>query len=191
MPWTSSSGSGRPPARRTCAASSGATSGSSAAAAGQPGVALHDRPIGRLAFSADGALLASGAEDGTIVLSGLDRPGPRTRPPRTPRTGHGPDILPRWEAPGLGVLGRGPLGRAVGPGHGAGTMAAVRSLSSIRDVAFAADGKIMVTLGERAATLWDTITGEIQSRIPLPEGSDMGMALAPDGRTLVTGGARR
>ena len=95
----------------------------------QPGMALHDRPISRLAFSADGALLASGAEDGTIVHLGPRQARPAPRSPRTPRTGHGPDILPRWEAPGLGVLGRGPLGRTVGPGHGAGTMAPVRSLS--------------------------------------------------------------
>ena len=46
-----------------------------------------------------------------------------------------------------------------------------------------------MTLGEQAATLWDPISGEIKRRIPLPEGSDMSMALASDGRTMVTGGA--
>ncbi len=163
MPWTSSSGSGRPPARRTCAASSGATSGSSAGAAASLARPCTTGPISRLAFSADGALLASGAEDGTIVLSSLDRPGPRNV-----LHGHrGPVTALTFSRDGK-LLASASSGEDHSvalwdPATGRERWRRSGPSPSVRDVAFAADGKIMVTLGERAATLWDAITGEIKA----------------------------
>ena len=154
----------------------------------EPGVALHDRPIGRLAFSADGTLLASGADDGTIVISGLDRPGPRHV-----LHGHrGPVTALTFSRDGK-LLASASSGEDHSvalwdPATGRERWRRSNPSRAILDVAIAANGKLMVTLGERAATLWDAITGEIQRRIPLPEGSDKGMALAPDGRTLITSG---
>jgi eukaryotic-like serine/threonine-protein kinase len=154
----------------------------------QLGVALHDRPIRRLAFSSDGALLASGADDGTIVLSSPERSGPR----KVLQGHHAPVTALRFSHDGK-LLASASSGEdhsialwdtATGREHWRQSGPS----QSVRDLAFAVYGKIMVTLGERAATLWDACAGEINGRIPLPEGCDTSMALAPDGQTLVTGG---
>ena len=61
--------------RFACGISSGARRGSSVATFG------HDAPIVRLAVSADGAMLASSAEDRTVKLWTLDTLAPRRRLP--------------------------------------------------------------------------------------------------------------
>ncbi len=155
----------------------------------QPPEAQHNRPIRRLAFSPDGALLASGAEDGMIVLSAVDRPGPRKllqghKGPVTELTfTHDGNVLASASSGEDHSLALWDLATGQERWRRSGLSEAVRI------VQFAVDGKLMVTLSERAATLWNAITGEIKGRVPLPKGSDEAMALAPDGKTLITGGS--
>ena len=145
----------------------------------QLSVALHRRPVGHLTFSPDGAVLASGAEDGTIVLSRIDRLGP-------------PTVLPGHQGPITALAfsrdGKRLASASSGEDHSVALWDPATGRErwrrpdlspSIRGVAFSADGKIMVTLAERSAMLWDTSTGQIQSRLALPADSDHGDGTGP------------
>ncbi len=152
-------------------------------------IARHARRVGRLAFSPDGARLASGADDGTIVLSDGGGTGSRMlieahRQPvtalafaangeRLASASSGDDhSIAIWDS----ATGR-ELWRGTAPS------------TSVPDLALAADKERLVTLGERSAILWNTSTSQIERQIALPVGSDAGMAATADGRALVTSGA--
>jgi WD40 repeat protein/serine/threonine protein kinase len=150
--------------------------------------ALHARGVGRLAYSADGTRLATGADDGTIVLSSAD--GTRLR---MQIQGHRQPVT----ALAFSADGRRLASASSGPDHSVAVweVATGRELwrraassDSVRDAAFAARGNRLVTLGERCATLWNALTGQIDRQIALPQSSDEAMALAADGLTMATGG---
>jgi WD40 repeat protein/serine/threonine protein kinase len=154
----------------------------------QLGAPVHSQPIRRLAFSPDGSLIASGADDGTIALSGALEPDRR----KTLRGHDGPVASLAFSGDGK-LLASASTGvdRSVAVWDVATGLKLRRQPTPtevVRDLALAADGSVMVTLGERSATVRDAATGQVRKRLSLPAGSDLGMALAPDGRTVVTGG---
>jgi WD40 repeat protein len=158
---------------------------------------LEDGPgsLTRLAFSADGALLAGGGQDGTVtvwdmasgrVLARLERKGTQVSglsfspDGRTLAVALLPGAGPEAEAEGgllLWDVQRQQV-RASLPGHAAGT----------RCVAFAPDGRVLATGGDDGLMrLWDVASG--QERVALEWHLDdvCAVAFSPDGQTVVSG----
>jgi WD40 repeat protein len=55
------------------------------------------------------------------------------------------------------------------------------------ELAFTADGRRLITVGE-AARVWDVETAHLIKEVHPPTYTDICLALTPDGRTLITGG---
>jgi WD40 repeat protein len=154
----------------------------------------HETPVISLAFSPDGAGLASGdSEDGTLLLWDL-----KSRKPRHVLRGHFPDVLSMAYSPDgkLIATGDGYSGGSTGgldaqirlwnvedgklvrqfPGH----------LNSVQSLTFSPDGKMLASAGHDArAKLWDVATGKRLHQLRGADAQFQSVAFSPNGNTVV------
>ena len=154
----------------------------------------HRGPVGDVAFSADGAMLASAGTDGSVRLWDVHRRRPQGRP----LTGHrgavaaaafspdgrtlasvGEDLTVRlWDPAG------GRLREAALTGHQRGTGMAG---GGVWDVAFAPDGRTLATAGgDQEIRLWDVAPHPPLSTALVRDDAVQSVAFSPDGRLVAT-----
>ncbi len=133
-------------------------------------VAVVPWKIGIVLFLAAGVALAG------ALAGGKGDPPPEAEPPTRPegerrtRPEPPPDPLPP------GAVGR--LGSA-----------RLRHAAGVRAIAFAPDGRTLVSGGwDNTIRFWDLATGRERDRLPGPKRGLLGIALTPDGKALVTVG---
>jgi WD40 repeat protein len=153
----------------------------------------HASPVNCLAFSADGASLASGEGSGGLLLV-WDL---ATRKPRYTFGGHFPGVL---------SLAYSPDGKHLASGDGyvggtGGLEAKIRlwdlsqgrlmraffaHVNSVQSLSFSPDGKTLASAGHDArAKLWDVATGKRLQQIRLTDSQYKEVAFSPDGKLLI------
>ena len=152
------------------------------------------------ALSADGRMLASAGDDGTVVLDDLTNP---TRPRLLGRvTEAGPIDAVALTRDGQTLITAGAAGslrvwNVTAAGHPVPLSAPVPvGAGTVWGVALSPDGKTLATAGaDGTARLWNVtdLTHPMPLSAPLPGGARMlygsGLAFSPDGKTLATAGA--
>ncbi len=147
----------------------------------------HTAAVHSLAYSPDGATLASGGDDGLIKTWDL-----ATGVERLTLEGHTGAVRALAFAPDGKTLASGGSDGAVRLWNLAdGKTIHILSghAGAVEDLAFSPDGKTLASCGKDHATrLWDATTGEARGE-PLPsEGGVNGVAFHPDGRLLAAVG---
>jgi WD40 repeat protein/tRNA A-37 threonylcarbamoyl transferase component Bud32 len=139
-----------------------------------------------MAFSADGASLATGGPDGKVIVWTLppepsatlgDAGAPRGAHPGVVAFSHDGALLFGGGADGSGRLWHYPslAAGAVLSGHQA----------ALGAVAFSADDRMLATGGDdKAICLWDTASGRLPKRLDQLRGRVLLLRFSPDGRTL-------
>jgi WD40 repeat protein len=141
----------------------------------------HTDWVNSLAYSPDGALLASGSYDNTIILWDAGS-GQKLR------------TLAGEEGDHVNTISFSPDGKILASGNdssiklwGVASGEILRSLNStytVTSLAFSPDGKILASgLSDDRILLWDVASGNIMSTLVGNQ-----VAFSPDGRTLVSGG---
>lgn len=143
----------------------------------------HDAPVTRVAFSPDGALLATAAVRGPVrvwrwqdreLLAELDS---GVSPQRL-------DFSPDGDRLALGLWDAISLWELDGPRY----LYGLRTEPGGSDVlAFSPDGRLLVSGGETPdMTIWDASTGDLLARLPGVGGERASVAFSPDGDLLLT-----
>jgi WD40 repeat protein len=147
----------------------------------------HQGPVRGLAISADGALVASAGDDGTIQLWSPERPDD---PARVLRGHRGPVLAVAMSSDGTVVVSGGADGAVRTWDATTGEPGAVRQAGSepVRAVATTPDGAVVAAGGDDALVrVWrgDSATPRVLRGQTAPVG---GVALSPDGRLVAAGG---
>jgi WD40 repeat protein len=137
-----------------------------------------------IAFGSRAELLAATNLNGTIRAWRIDTGSGRATPTGPALPGHAAAFSHDGVTLAVGSDSAVTLGQAATDGKR-------RTLRTgggeTRALTFSRDGRLLAAMGERGVSLWDTVSGErAASRIELSDAS--GLALGPDGRSLVTGG---
>lgn len=148
----------------------------------------HGDVVTSVAFSPDGATLASGSWDGTIKL--WDVPGGRLKLRRTLR-GDWDEVEAVAFAPDDGAiagLGTGWDGEPFGavtlwPSQPGRSRPLIRTRGKLDAMAFSPDGRLLATASgdSRAVMLWDVATGDLRACLPDHQGPIWSVAFSPDG----------
>jgi eukaryotic-like serine/threonine-protein kinase len=150
----------------------------------------HTDRVNHVAFSPDGRLLASASVDGTVRLWDVAA----HKELRT-LTGHGASVEGVAFSPDGLRLASGSRDSSarvwdVATGRTTCTYTGhARAAKLVTGVAFTPDGSRVVSAGWDAVKVWDAATGREYSSLTGHSGGLLGMALSPDGRFAVAGGA--
>ncbi|MBM3463171.1 MAG: hypothetical protein FJX76_13800 [Armatimonadetes bacterium] len=145
-------------------------------------VEAHRSPVRAVAFSLDGAVLATGAADGKAMLWDAASGGAITEAPHS-----GGPITCLAFAPLGTVLAIG-SGKTVDLWDASGARAAMRLRHDdlVSDVAFAPDGRLLATSSrDGTVRLWHAATGDLEVRLKPHGAAVRAIAFAPDGAFLV------
>jgi WD40 repeat protein len=158
----------------------------------------HEHLVTSLAFSSDGAALASGESDGGQVIVW----DVASRRPRYSCPGHSGDVLAlafssdgRTLATGDGLMGGGTGGfdariRVWSAADGRLLRQFPGHLNSVQSLAFAPDGKVLASAGRDArARLWDVATGKRLLQIRGADSKYRAVSFSPDGTALLVAGS--
>ena len=150
----------------------------------------HSDSVFSMAFSPDGATLASGSDDNSIKLWDV-----ATGEEKATFTGHSSDVF---------SVAFSPDGATVASGSWDGTIklwdvatggekATLTGHSfSVRSVAFSPDGATVASgSGDRTIKLWDVATGEGKATFTGHSSDVMSVAFSPDGATVASGSGDR
>jgi WD40 repeat protein/tetratricopeptide (TPR) repeat protein len=148
-------------------------------------------PVKSVAFSSDDKFLASGHDDGTILLWNVET----EEPMGTPLAGHRAAVNSLVFSPEEGdyTLASGSADHTIifwdiETGEKIHTLSG--HYASVQSVAFSPDGRILASGGDdRRINLWDTHTGEEIQQLPPQEGPVQSLAFSPDGQMLASGGS--
>lgn len=137
-----------------------------------------------IAFDSGGELLAATNLNGAIRAWRIDTGSSRATPTGPALQGH----AAAFSHDGVMLAVGGDSAVTLGQSAADGSRRTLRTGDGeTRALAFSRDGRLLAAMGERGVTLWDTVSGQrAASRIDLSDAS--GLALGPDGRSLVTGG---
>jgi WD40 repeat protein len=157
----------------------------------------HDNPVVSLAYSPDGASLASGYEgdgkgtDGKVHVWDL-----ATRKPRHVFPGHFPHVLSLAFSPDGKILASGEEAwessiRLWDLGCGRLTREFFAHLNGVQSLAFSPDGKTLASAGKDARVrLWDVASGERLRQIRVSDSQFKAVTFSPDGKTLLVAGTK-
>jgi WD40 repeat protein len=137
-----------------------------------------------IAFGSRGEMLAATMLNGAIRTWRIDTGSGRATPTEPALPGHAAAFSRDGVALAVGGDSAVTLEQAATDGSG-GTLRT--GDGHTRALTFSRDGRLLAAMGERGVSLWDTALGERAApSIGLSDAS--GLALGPDGRSLVTGG---
>jgi len=150
----------------------------------------HECPVGALAFSPDGKVLATGSEDSVVRLWDA-----ATGKLLRSLAGHRGRILALAFAPDGRRLASGSSDEDVRVWDPATAQLRFRCQGhdgSVLAVAFSPDGKTLASGSyDQTLQLWDGVTGKVQHKAEGHEGAVSCLSFAPDGKAVVTAGYDR
>lgn len=150
------------------------------------GIGKHADDVGCVAWSPDGALLASAANDGCGGLWDA-----RTGRDLAPLEGHGGSVRSLAWSPDGRRLATGCSDRSVrlwDPGSSQELARLTGPAGAVRSVAWSPDGRVLAAGAEdKTVTLWDPDSGQELARLKGHEKWVTSVAWSPDGGVLATG----
>jgi WD40 repeat protein len=149
----------------------------------------HDASVESVALSPDGSLLASGSDDGALILWDVAKQSRLL------------GVLPSHPPPAVDALAFSPDGRRLAAGRGNDivlfdvTGGVARSLpgftghqKQVESLAFSPDGRLLASgADDGQVLLWDVANGKLLRRIGSHSGEVDSVAFSPNGRMLASG----